>query len=169
MPSDIGPVCKLHLEFMKWADDTVLAALSDVPPGQVAQDLGSSFKSMFGTLNHVYLAEWVWLRRVQGQPGAKITDQESPVDVRALGQAWPAMHQMWIDWSRSLSGEDWQQPLIHRNPQGVESRLPYWQIVLHLVNHGSYHRGQVATMLRQSGVTPPGTDLVTFYRARTVG
>jgi uncharacterized damage-inducible protein DinB len=42
--------------------------------------------------------------------------------------------------------------------------MPYWQMVFHLVNHGSYHRGQVATMLRQSGVTPPGTDLVTFYR-----
>jgi uncharacterized damage-inducible protein DinB len=166
MPSEIGPVCRLHLEFMQWADDTVLAALSQAPPDRVGHDLGSSFKSILGTLNHVYLAEWVWLRRVQGQPGARIADIESPADLGALGQAWPALHQMWIDWSRALSSEDWQKPLLNRNPQGVEFKLPHWQIVLHLVNHGSYHRGQVATMLRQSGIVPPGTDLVTFYRAR---
>jgi uncharacterized damage-inducible protein DinB len=166
MQPDIGPVCQSHLEFMKWADDTMLAALSQVPPDQIGHDLGSSFKSLFGTLNHVYLAELVWLKRVQGQPNAKLADLESPADLAALGQSWPELHRTWIDWSRSLSSQDLQAPLIFRTMQGAESQLPLWQIVMHLVNHGSYHRGQVATMLRQSGITPPGTDLITFYRTR---
>jgi len=164
MQSDIGPVCQLHLDFMKWADETVLTAISQVPPEQITRDLGNSFKSMLGTLSHVYLAEWVWIKRVQGDPGAKIADLETPADLNALGQAWPALHQLWSEWSRSLSSEEWQTPLVLRNVQGTEFPLPYWQIVMHLVNHGSYHRGQVATMLRQSGIKPPGTDLVTFYR-----
>ena len=162
MQPDIGPLCQLQLEFMKWADDTMLTALAQSPPDQVAQDRGSSFKSLFDTLNHVYLAELVWLRRVQGQRDTKIADLASPADLTALGQAWPGVHQAWTDWSRSVSAEDLQKPLIFL----MNGAIPYWQIVLHLVNHGSYHRGQVATMLRQSGIKPPGTDLVTFYRTR---
>jgi uncharacterized damage-inducible protein DinB len=161
MQPDIGPVCQSHLEFMKWADDAMLAALSQASPDQVNQDRGSSFKSLFDTLNHVYLAELVWLRRVQGQRDAKIADLASPADVTALSQAWPEVHQAWIDWSRSVSAEDLQKPLIFLNMKGA---IPYWQVVLHLVNHGSYHRGQVATMLRQAGIKPPGTDLISYYR-----
>ena len=164
MQPDIGPVCQLHLEFMKWADDTMLAALSQAPPGEVSLDRSSSFKSLFDTLNHVYLAELVWFRRDQGQQDAKIADLASPADLSALGQAWPELHQAWIDWSRSVSTEDWSKPLILRNSQGQEFPLPHWQLVLHLVNHGSYHRGQVATMLRQAGIKPPGTDLIAYYR-----
>jgi uncharacterized damage-inducible protein DinB len=166
MQPDIGPVCQLQLEFMKWADDTVLTAVSQVPPDKLGQDLGSSFKSLFDTLGHVYRGELVWLKRVQGQPDAKLADIENPADMAALGQAWPELHRKWIDWSRSLSSEGLQEPLIMRTAQGAESQLPLWQAVLHVVNHGSYHRGQVATMLRQSGIKPPGTDLVTFYRTR---
>jgi uncharacterized damage-inducible protein DinB len=162
MQPDIGPLCQLQLEFMKWADDTTFAALSQAPPGEVAQDRGSSFKSLFDTLNHVYLAELVWLRRVQGQRDTKISELPSPADLTALGQAWPEVHQAWIDWSRSVSAEDLQKPLIFL----TNGAIPYWQVVLHLVNHGSYHRGQVATMLRQAGIKPPGTDLITFYRTR---
>jgi uncharacterized damage-inducible protein DinB len=166
MPPDIGSVCQLHLEFMKWADETLLAVLSQAPPEQVSQDRGSSFKSLFDTLAHVYLAELVWLKRVQGQTEVKLADLESPADLTALGQSWPEMHRTWTDWSKSLASEDWSKPLILRNTQGAEFALPYWQLVMHLVNHGSYHRGQVATMLRQAGIKPPGTDLITFYRTR---
>lgn len=165
MQPDIGPLCQLHLEFMKWADDTLFAALSQAPPGEVAHDRGSSFKSLFDTLNHVYLAELVWFTRVRGiNPNARIADLESPPDLTALGQVWPALHHGWIHWSQTLSTDDWSKPLILRNSQGQEFPLPHWQMVMHVVNHGSYHRGQVATMLRQAGIKPPGTDLVTFYR-----
>src|SRR5579863_190085 len=116
MQPDIGPVCQSHLEFMKWADDTMFAALSQAPPDQISQDRGSSFKSLFDTLNHVYLAELVWFTRVRGiNPDAKIADLESPPDLTALGHAWPALHQGWIDWSQSLSAEGWSKPLILRN------------------------------------------------------
>jgi uncharacterized damage-inducible protein DinB len=166
MQPDIGPVCQLHLEFMKWADDTMFAALSEAPPDQIARDRGSSFKSLFDTLNHVYLAESVWFHRIQGSPNTRIADLESPPDLSALGQAWPALHRGWIDWAQPLSDEDWQKPLTFRSMQGTEAQLPHWQILLHVVNHGSYHRGQVATMLRQAGIKPPGTDLIAFYRSR---
>lgn len=165
MQPDIGSVCQTHLEFMMWADNALLSAVSQAPSDQVHQDRGSSFKSLFDTLNHVYLAELVWLRRVQGQADAKLDELPKPADVNALGQAWPEVHKAWIDWAESLSSEDWTKPLIIRGRAG-EFALPQWQLVFHLVNHGSYHRGQLATMLRQAGIKPPGTDLIGFYRTR---
>ena len=144
----------------------MFAALSAAPSDQVGQDRGSSFKSLFDTLNHVYLAELVWLRRVQGDRDARIDQLKTPADLSELGQAWPEVHGSWIEWARPLSGDDLQQPLTLRNMKGAETQLPYWQLVMHLVNHGSYHRGQLATMLRQAGIKPPGTDLITYYRTR---
>ncbi len=67
MQSDIGSVCRTNLEFMKWADEIMLAALLKVPAERVSADTGSSFKSMLDTLNHVYLAELVWFKRIQGE------------------------------------------------------------------------------------------------------
>jgi uncharacterized damage-inducible protein DinB len=165
---DTGSVCISHLEFMKWADEIVLGALSEVPADKISADVGSSFKSMLGTLNHVYLAELVWLKRVQGETNARLADLAIPADMNALAQAWPEVHRKWLERAGSFSEEEWNKLCAYRTSTGAEFSLPYWQIVLHLVNHGSYHRGQVATMLRQSGVTPPGTDLAMFYRTQTL-
>ena len=101
-------------EFMKWADDSMLAALSQASPDQIHQDRGSSFKSLFDTLNHVYLAELIWLTRVQGNPEAKLADLPAPADLKALAQAWPALHQTWIDWVGPLSTGDLQKTLTLR-------------------------------------------------------
>jgi uncharacterized damage-inducible protein DinB len=64
-----------------------------------------------------------------------------------------------------MSPEDWPGPFTFRSSAGAESTMPYWQVVLHVVNHGSYHRGQFATMLRQAGIAPPATDLLIYYRS----
>jgi uncharacterized damage-inducible protein DinB len=124
MQPDIDPVCQLQIEFMKWADDTMFAALSQAPPDRLSHDLGSSFKSLFGTLSHVYRGELIQLKRVQGDKDAKLGDIDSPADLSALGQTWHALHQTWIDWSRSLAGENWREPLAFRTMQGSESQLP---------------------------------------------
>jgi uncharacterized damage-inducible protein DinB len=149
---------------MKWADEVMLDALLHVPPAKAREDLGNSFGGMFDTLNHVYLAELVWFERIQGR-NKRMADLVSPADTNSLAEAWPELHRMWLDWADPRSAGDWNGPFTFRNNAGTESTFPYWQIVVHLVNHGSYHRGQFATLLRQSGITPPGTDLITYYRS----
>jgi uncharacterized damage-inducible protein DinB len=52
----------------------------------------------------------------------------------------------------------------HRNSRGMYFEMPIWQIVMHVVNHGNYHRGQVSRLMREAGFTPPSTDLIIFYR-----
>ncbi len=167
METDYGPVCRQHLEFMKWADDTILAALQQIPHDKLTYDHRNSFNSLLDTLNHVYLGELVWLQRVEGNRNAQLSNLESPATIDALTKAWPEVHHRWLAWSRPFSSGDWLKNLIWINSTGAEFQRPYWQIALHLANHGTYHRGQVATMLRQSGIKPPGTDLITFYRTQT--
>jgi uncharacterized damage-inducible protein DinB len=149
---------------MKWADEIMLAALLKVPSDRASADTGSSFKSMLDTLNHVYLAELVWFKRIQGEH-KRLAELEIPADATALAQAWAGLHKNWLDWAASMGREDWPGPFTFRNNAGGESTMPYWQIALHVINHGSYHRGQFATMLRQAGIVPPATDLLIYYRS----
>jgi uncharacterized damage-inducible protein DinB len=149
MPPLIGDVCREHLRFMKWADNVLLSAVAKYTPDQI------------GALQHIYLGEMVWLRRVLGEGNAQLTDIEPPADVRALQRLWPDLHRGWIDWADSVT--DWAAIETHRNSKGVEYQFPVWQVLFHLVNHGSYHRGQVSAMLRASGFAPPATDLIVWY------
>jgi uncharacterized damage-inducible protein DinB len=139
----------------------MLAALLKVPSDRVSADTGSSFKSMLDTLNHVYLAELVWFKRIQGE-NRRLAELETPADAAALAEAWAGLYKSWLDWSPA----DWTGPFTFRNNAGTESTMPYWQIAMHVINHGSYHRGQFATMLRQAGIVPPATDLIIYYRSR---
>jgi uncharacterized damage-inducible protein DinB len=164
MQSDIGSVCRTNLEFMKWADEIMLAALLKVPSDRACADMGSSFKSMLDTLNHVYLAELLWLKRIQGE-NKRLAELVSPADPAALAQAWAETHRNWLDWAASMSPESWPRPFTFRSSAGDELTMPWWQIAMHVVNHGSYHRGQFATMLRQAGIAPPSTDLLIHYRS----
>lgn len=167
MQPGFGFICQQHLEFMKWADAMYWVALSQLPAGKAEEDLGTSFQSLFGTLTHIYKAELLWFRRVQGDSYPKLADIEIPEHDGMLEHLWTGLHQAWLDWAAGVSEDGWSAMLKTRTMQGVEYQLPLWQVVLHVVNHGSYHRGQLATMLRQSGVVPPATDLVAFYRTRS--
>ena len=69
-----------------------------------------------------------------------------------------------VDWSSKLSEADWSKIISYKDSRGSAHQTALLPIVMHLVNHGSYHRGQVSQLLRQSGVTPPATDLIMFYR-----
>jgi uncharacterized damage-inducible protein DinB len=148
---NIAEVCSEHLAYMKWADEVALNA--------VARQMPDSLK----TLEHIYLAEQVWLARVRGNPLARVDPADAPPDVSALQQLWPAIHTEWLDLAASTG--DWSAEVHYRMNSGVEGDSPLWQIVLHLANHGSYHRGQISAMLRAAGFAPAATDLLLYYRA----
>lgn len=166
MPTDYGPVCREHLEFMKWADNILLSAVQQVPQDQLILDRHNSFNSLFDTINHIYLAELIWLRKVTVNPNIQMNQLPTPANLTELAAAWPDVHQQWTNWARPRSSDQWAEELHFQSRILGQAHLTYSQIVLHVVNHGSYHRGQLTTMLRQAGITPPGTDLSLFYRSQ---
>lgn len=155
MSPDIGDTCRRHLDYMRWADEIALGAVAQYMPGSLT------------TLQHIYLAEQVWLARIRGNPTARVDLKDAPGEIAELQRLWPGLHLEWQDMA-AAAGE-WSDPVNYRLNSGVEGISPLWQVVLHVANHGSYHRGQVSAMLRGAGFAPPATDLLIYYRTAGKG
>ncbi len=152
--------------YSAWATGRMFDAAATLPADQLSATITSSFPSVLGTLGHIIAAEWIWLRRWLGDSPtaapawvtgsslselrARLTEVESERD-RFLGQLANADLDRIVEYRR-MSGEAYADRLA--------------DLVRHAVNHSTYHRGQLVTQLRQIGVHPPGTDLVTYVRSR---
>lgn len=155
------------LDYHYWGRDRVLDAVSALTPEQYTQPLGNSFPSIRDTLAHVFWADTIWGARWQGRQPDMVFEPTTWPDVAALRSAWSAHEQEMRALVERLGEVGIQQPIAYRSLNGTPSAEPFWQLVQHVVNHGTYHRGQVTTLLRQLGVRPPKSmDLITFYRER---
>lgn len=151
------------IDYHYWSRDRLLEAIAPLTPEQFTRDLGSSHPSVRDTVAHLYFAEWVWNERWQGRsptgPPALTLD-----DVAAIAAAWSALEAGVRAFIGGLSQADADRVLEYRLLSGQPGSSTIAQLVQHLVNHSSYHRGQVTTMLRQLGAAPPkSTDMVTFF------
>jgi uncharacterized damage-inducible protein DinB len=153
-------------EYNAWADRRVLEAASALTTEQFTKQLGSSFSSVHATLSHIYGVEWLWLERFQGRSPAAIPDDPEFVDIAKLKSSWAAFEPRLLAFVRGLSQEDLDRVMEYKTMKFGVYRNPLWQSMQHLVNHGTYHRGQVTTMLRQLGAQPILTDLMHFYREK---
>jgi uncharacterized damage-inducible protein DinB len=157
------------IDYNYWARDRVLGSVSPLTPAQYTQTIESSFRSVRETLLHTYSGEWVWYSRWEGDsPTAHLPFAGYP-DQASLVAGWRALESRIRAFIDGLDDTSIQDVLPYKLMNGQPAQAPIWQMVQHLVNHGSYHRGQVATMLRQLGATPVSTDLIAFYRERTIG
>jgi len=158
------------LDYHYWARDRLLEALAPLTPEQFTRDMGSSFKSIRDTAAHTYSAEWAWYSRWTGtSPDAMLPFDQFP-DVTSLRTAWTAQERKTRAFLDSL-GEDAVTKLIdYRLLNGAAGASQLCQMLQHMVNHASYHRGQITTMLRQMGAQPAKSmDMIGFYRAREAG
>jgi uncharacterized damage-inducible protein DinB len=162
-PADL----EILLDFNYWARDRVLEAVRPLTAEQYTRQIASSFPSVRETLVHVYSSEWVWYTRWQGTSPTDRPPVETWPDVPALEQAWRALEADIRAFVRGLGAEGVLEEIDYRLMSGQPGRSAYWEMIQHVVNHGTYHRGQITTMLRQMGAAPPAsTDLITFHRLR---
>lgn len=150
--------------YNRWANARFFEVLATLDPSQLTLRLESSFPTILATLAHLIGAEWIWLRRWKG---------ESPTEApRFVAEPeLPGLHAKLaeIDAERdrllaALDEEDLAAPLSYRTMDGTPYRDRLGDLLVHVVNHSTYHRGQLTTLLRQVGATPPATDFVVFVR-----
>jgi uncharacterized damage-inducible protein DinB len=163
-PEEMCVLC----DFNAWANRRSLSAAAALAPEQFTKPMGSSFSSVRDTLAHIFGAEWIWLERFQGRSPSSLPDTTQYADIATLGESWGEFEPRLLNFVRGLKQDDLDRVLEYKTLKfGVYSN-PLWQSMQHVVNHGTYHRGQVTTLLRQLGAQPMLTDLMHFYRERSV-
>ncbi len=154
---------KLLHAYNSWASNRIFDALITLPPDQYLQDMKSSHGGIHGTLVHIVGAEKIWLERFKGAPQPFLT-QDPPKSLSALKPVWEKVGYDTAKWLGAMTDKTLQETFTAKTLKGDTFTNSYWQAFQHVVNHSSYHRGQIVTMLRQHGAQPPTTDLILFYR-----
>ena len=153
------------IDYHYWARNRLLDAVERLSPEQFRQDLGNSFDSVRGTLAHLVSAERAWCSRWRGEsPTGHLapTDFETVEEVRAR---WLEAEAQVREFVEQLGADGVNRVFRYTQLDGAPRNSVFWQMLQHVVNHASYHRGQVTTMLRQLGARPPQSqDLIAFYR-----
>jgi len=158
-------VLRLHIDYTAWASLRLVAAASRLSPEGLNHDFRTADRSILETLVHVFAADRLWLSRLAGAPDPGFVG-DADRSLAALESAWPAVLDSWQKWAGELTGAMALGDVAYIDRAGRSWNQPLWQLVLHVVNHGTHHRGQVAGFLRALGHTPPVLDLTCFYRER---
>ena len=151
--------------YTSWANALMLRAAEALPTEQFEATVASSFPSVGASLGHIVGAEWIWLRRWLGEspPAPGWAGKPKLAELKAQLAAVEAERSRYLN---GLSEADLDRLVSYRNLAGQEYANRLSDLIRHVVNHSTYHRGQVATQLRQLGQTPPNTDFVRYVREK---
>jgi uncharacterized damage-inducible protein DinB len=157
---------RLLYDFNSWANHRTIEACAALTPEQFTRDLRSSFGSVRDTLAHTYGAEWIWLERWHGRVPTAFPSAADFPDIETVRRRFIEIDRNLVDYAASLTADDLHRVVSFKTMAGTPFAQPLWQMLQHLANHSTYHRGQVTTLLRQLGAKATSTDLIGFYRER---
>ena len=154
------------LDYHYWAQERIYEAVAPLSPEEFTRNLGNSFPSIRDTLVHIHFAECLWYARWQNEPLPAPAAEAFP-DLASVRTASSA-HEVRMRALLERLGQDGiNQSLDYTSRlDGKDHRSLFWQMFKHVINHGTYHRGQITMMLRQLEAKPVGTDLILFYWER---
>ncbi len=152
----------------------VYAAAAGLDAAVLNADAGAFFGSIMGTLNHLLVGDLIWLRRFVNHsprylslqvlaelPQATRLDQTLYPTLGALATARALVDETLLQWTaRELEADDLVRPLTYGNVKGEVSTREFGELLMHLFNHQTHHRGQVSTLLSQRGVDVGVTDFL---------
>jgi len=156
-----------HLRYAVWATRRTLEAVRHLSPREYVRDLGASFRSVRGILEHMLVTDWGWYELLAGEsPG--ITDPPDTqfyAEFSNLENDYRALLVRYEILASFLDDPELATRFAYSQLEvpWLDSRVPKWQGLMHLVNHGTYHRGQIAALMRQLGHAVAETDLIHFY------
>lgn len=159
-------------DYNRWMNEKVYAAASRLPAHELSAQRGAFFGSVIGTLNHLMVADLIWLKRFARHPTAHTA--LAPLDEVALPTALDQLlyedfallrdRRAWLDgiiqaWASSLKADDMGHVLEYANTRNERFRKRFAGLTMHFFNHQTHHRGQVTTLLSQAGQDVGETDL----------
>ena len=172
---------KLFAAYNRLMNERLYAAAGELSDDELRRDRGAFFKSVLGTLNHIMVGDIVWLQRFAGHPAsaqvlAYVSGQPRPAelatilfdDLTRLGEERARLDGLILDWIDALSATDLEDDLTYANMSGKVCTQRYAGLISHLFLHQAHHRGQITTLLSQSGVDFGDTDLIEILREPSI-
>jgi uncharacterized damage-inducible protein DinB len=161
----------LHLLFQYdlWADNRILSLVRELTPEQFARDLGGSFPSVRDVLLHLVASKWAWLTYwKESSPSDRIlTDLFTHSDTLFQPESFPTLVELQAKWTEVEEQlfefvDELTDELLDRTLPVGNTSITLAHLMQHLANHSTYHRGQIAMMLRQLGAEAQATDFAEF-------
>lgn len=154
------------LLYTLWADRHVMAAVREVREEDLTRASGVSFGSMLGTLAHILGSQRTWLSRFQGISLDRVPSIQDFPDRMTWILGWEETASQIGAFLAALTDEQLAAPITWTTTKGETYNRPLWQPLMHMVNHSTYHRGQVVSLLCQMGYAAPSTDLIYYFHER---
>ncbi len=153
--------CRTMARYNQWINDRLYAVCAELPDAERRRDRGAFFGSMHRTLNHLLWGDRAWLGRLTAQPYAATAFGADLIDDFATLRAERAITDgALLEWAGTVTAAQLASPLTYRSSvDGRTRRLSVGVAAVHMFNHGTHHRGQLTTLLKQAGVDPGPTDL----------
>ena len=155
--------------FNRWANAKTVESVETLTGEEYAKPIGGSFGSVRGTLVHLYGADWVWLERFHGRSPRAMPESEELATLQGLAAKWLEVQDAREAFLATLTTEKLAGPLSYAGFDGKGFTRVLGDALFHVANHGTYHRGQVATLLRQLGKSPLSTDFTRWLDERDAG
>ena len=156
---------RMLTRYNAWANDKFFDAVAALPEGAATQPRQTLFRNIVHTLNHNYVIDRIFQAHLQGRPheytARNTPDTPSLEELRIWQQA---LDRWYVDWSDGITGEALDEKVAFTFVGGGDGLMTRGQILLHLINHTSYHRGFAADLFYQVPAKPPTTDLTVFLR-----
>ena len=149
--------------YNRWANGKTLDAASPLSEEERKRPMGNSFSSLHDTLVHILGAEWIWLERWLGRSPRSLPTPDEIAPWEALCSRWKRVEEDQQRFLTQLTNPDLVRPVSYVNLRGQTWTYPLWQLLTHVVNHSTYHRGQATTLLRQMGAKAVSTDFLLYY------
>jgi len=156
-----------YAEFNRWANGQLLDVIGNLTDEQRTTTIKSSFPSLKATLLHMLDAESIWWQRIKLKEKVDRPSDAFSGDFADLRKQLLQQNNQWLEWLNGLNEHGLQHEFIYFNSKKERFKQPTYQMLIHLFNHGTYHRGQLVTMLRQLGIEKiPATDFMLWSRRK---
>ena len=152
-------------QYNHWANQSMVQWLLSKDPALMDKQVTSSFPSINKTLSHIWLAEYLWMCRIEGIQWKNLTGRHEGQGTKAISTDLLEASKYYIDKMASASEKDLNISIEYKLLSGEPSQTSVLNIIHHVMNHSTYHRGQLVTMGRELGfIDPPKTDFIQFVR-----
>ena len=158
---------RMLTRYNAWANKVIFDAVADLPAGEATRERKTLFKNMVNTLNHLYTVDVIWRAHLEGRDhGIAALKTVLHPELPDLWRAQAAMDDWYIAYGDGLTAAGLDETVSFTLIGGNAGTMRRGEILLHVVNHTSYHRGWVADMFFEVPRHPPTTDLPVFLRER---